>query len=169
MACCLMAPSHYQNHCWLWIIGIHPSTSSKKIIDKITNQIYVYRDSFHICQGAIHYSNNMMIPHWWNPYQCIVTSWKTSMVDIDINTNGFNMCEKSSWLDWHLSHTFINLHANPTWIRCLLSETNQLKITQKTRHLYQYKHLQLSVFEKYISKSLKNFRTSMLPPQGSSM
>ena len=32
MACCLMAPSHYLNQCWLEITAIHPSEISQKII-----------------------------------------------------------------------------------------------------------------------------------------
>ena len=31
MACCLTAPSHYLNQCWLEIIGIHPSAISQKM------------------------------------------------------------------------------------------------------------------------------------------
>ena len=53
IACCLTAPCHYLNQCWLGIIGIHPRTISEKITRhnfEINNHINLFAD---FCEGTM--------------------------------------------------------------------------------------------------------------------
>ena len=50
MACCLMAPSHYMNQCWLGIISLHPHAVSQKMYkicrQKLSFEINIFQDVY---------------------------------------------------------------------------------------------------------------------------
>ena len=69
MACCLMVPSHYLNHCWPEIIGIHPSAILFKTCAIYASETIIWNWNF--CASPCHQCVNSSPPGAANMRQWI--------------------------------------------------------------------------------------------------
>ena len=91
MACCLTAPSHYLNQCWLIIKSVvlwhSPESNFSKIVYN-PNQWHVFGNYYHISQGPKAIIGPMMSrgATMWVPYDMIRISIQWSRYDTYLDT-----------------------------------------------------------------------------------